>query len=566
MEYRRVYNRNLEARRIRQEAAEAATRADDPYPIRDLAVRSHLNNGEEDEYRKPSGLNFIANFTKGLKHNCVGEVIRPDYIRLLEALSSGSAEDFARINLGPSGGRRLVNPQAGLAYDLETEDPQSFTIPSAPRIDGREAAGEMGELYWMAAARDVNFSDYGTGADTDASATASGSITKDAAASLSEPPAGEFHIFRGPKVETNVKVETLFRGIGNGVLDGPFISQLLLLDVPYVSTRLQQRYLTVPAVNFLTAFPDWLRIQDGNPPAGSPPVAQPRPGAPARYISNLRDLATYVHFDTLYEEYLNAALILLNTPPVPSAYFDKGNPYVLPRKQAKTQEGFGTFGGPHLLSLLGEVGSRAVRAVWYQKWQVHRRLRPEEFGGRIHVHLLGVPANPATACPAFPPGRYPMLNPEILNSLTAGLLQNYFPAAGGYLLPQAFAEGSPVHPSYGAGHATVAGACCTILKAWFDESFVIPNPQVPDPATGFTTLTGVPPGTPPLTVGGEINKLAANIALGRNAAGVHYRSDYTESILLGEEIAIRLLQKQKHLFNENSFLSLRKFDGTAITI
>ena len=38
-----------------------------------------------------------------------------------------------------------------------------------------------------------------------------------------------------------------------------------------------------------------------------------------------------------------------------------------------------------------------------------------------------------------------------------------------YFLGQAFPEGSPLHPSYGAGHATVAGACVTILKAWFQE-------------------------------------------------------------------------------------------------
>ena len=157
-----------------------------------------------------------------------------------------------------------------------------------------------------------------------------------------------------------------------------------------------------------------------------------------------------------------------------------------------------------------------------------------------------------------------MLNDEILNSLSSRGLSKYFPVDGTYLLPQAFAEGSPIHPSYGAGHATVAGACCTILKAWFDESFPIADPQVPDPATGFTTLMSA--GVPPVTVGGELNKLAANIALGRNAAGVHYRSDYTESLFLGEEIAIRLLQDQKALFKEDSFLSLRKFDGTAITI
>jgi hypothetical protein len=40
------------------------------------------------------------------------------------------------------------------------------------------------------------------------------------------------------------------------------------------------------------------------------------------------------------------------------------------------------------------------------------------------------------------------------------------------LLPMAFQEGSPMHPSYGAGHATVAGACVTILKAFFDGDVV----------------------------------------------------------------------------------------------
>ena len=42
--------------------------------------------------------------------------------------------------------------------------------------------------------------------------------------------------------------------------------------------------------------------------------------------------------------------------------------------------------------------------------------------------------------------------------------------AGNALLPMAFPEGSPTHPAYGAGHATVAGACVTILKAWFKET------------------------------------------------------------------------------------------------
>ena len=134
---------------------------------------------------------------------------------------------------------------------------------------------------------------------------------------------------------------------------------------------------------------------------------------------------------------------------------------------------------------------------------------------------------------------------------------------GNALLPMAFPEGSPTHPAYGAGHATVAGACVTILKAWFNESTVIPNPLVPD-ATGQVLVPYV---GDPLTVGGELNKVASNVAIGRNIAGVHWRSDATESLKLGEAIAIGILRDQKHSYNEQfGGFSLTKFDGTTITV
>jgi hypothetical protein len=162
-----------------------------------------------------------------------------------------------------------------------------------------------------------------------------------------------------------------------------------------------------------------------------------------------------------------------------------------------------------------------------------------------------------------------MIDSEILNSLRAGMLSVYFPGAPGtYLLPQAYEEGAPTHPAYGASHATVAGACVTILKAWFEESFVITIPVVPDPARATDPYTALipAPGAPALTVGGELNKLAGNISLGRNAAGVHWRSDYTESVKLGEEIAIGALQEQRLAYNEDHFFTLTKFDGTQIVI
>ena len=127
----------------------------------------------------------------------------------------------------------------------------------------------------------------------------------------------------------------------------------------------------------------------------------------------------------------------------------------------------------------------------------------------------------------------------------------------------AFPEGSPTHPAYPSGHATVAGACVTVLKAFFDESFVIPNPVV----SSADGLSLVPYVGPDLTVGGELNKLASNITLGRNFAGTHYRSDAVEGLKLGEAIAIRFLTEENLTLNENfDGFSLTKFDGTTITV
>ena len=102
-----------------------------------------------------------------------------------------------------------------------------------------------------------------------------------------------------------------------------------------------------------------------------------------------------------------------------------------------------------------------------------------------------------------------------------------------------------------------------MLKAFFDESAVIQNPVVPS-ADGQTLL---PYQGPPLTVGGELNKIASNVATGRNVAGVHWRSDGVESLKLGEAVAISILRDLKDCYNEtfNGF-SLTKFDGTRITV
>ncbi|WP_437678252.1 vanadium-dependent haloperoxidase [Sorangium sp. So ce131] len=114
----------------------------------------------------------------------------------------------------------------------------------------------------------------------------------------------------------------------------------------------------------------------------------------------------------------------------------------------------------------------------------------------------------------------------------------------------AFPEGSPLHPAYPSGHATVAGATITLLKALFDTNVPFPNPVIPNPSN--TSLLGGY-GGPTLTVEGELNKLASNIALGRNFAGVHWRSDATEGLKLGEAIAIEYLNEIKFVIQELAF-------------
>jgi hypothetical protein len=76
-------------------------------------------NGDEDAY--PAGL---ANFTKTLPHNRLGEVDPDAYRSLLRALKSGKPADFDRVSL--AGGTRLANPQAAFAFELEGADPWAW--------------------------------------------------------------------------------------------------------------------------------------------------------------------------------------------------------------------------------------------------------------------------------------------------------------------------------------------------------------------------------------------------------------------------------------------------------
>jgi membrane-associated phospholipid phosphatase len=494
-------NRVVESFRYRVGAATLAA---------DRPVFTHRSNGEEEDYP-----GFIANYSKALPHDDLGLVDPRAYRSLLKALRTGRNSDFDKIELGL--GRRLTSAQAGLAFDLEGCDSHHTDFPPAPRMDGPEHSGEAVELYWMALCRDVLFSDF-----------SQSSLVAQAADDLNR-----LSDYRGRKTAERVSPATIFRGLEVGCEEGPFVSQFLYRDVPYGAQRILQRNVTaLPGIDYMTDHTSWLNVQNGADPRGSDAL-DPIP----RYLRNFRDLAAWVHKDALYQAYLNACLILFGM----GAPFKPGIPSVVSR----SCEGFVDWGQPHLLALICEVSTRALKVVWFHKWFVHRRMRPEAFGGLVHNYLTGA-------------ARYP-IDGEVLSSAAVDAVRREH---GAFFLPQAFPEGSPTHPSYGSGHATVAGACATILEAWFDESWVLPDPVEPN-ADGTVLL---PYAGPSLTVGGELQKLAANIAIGRNAAGIHWLTDYYRSLRLGEYVAHTILEEQKASYNQSPTFQFTSFDGHEVTI
>jgi hypothetical protein len=304
----------------------------------------------------------------------------------------------------------------------------------------------------------------------------------------------------------------------------------------------QQMVTYLPGIDYGTSFTTWLDIQNGVD-TGLRSQADPQ----LRHSRHGRDLAAYTHVDVLFQAYFTAYMVLAGIDGG-GAPLNPGNPYV----GSRSQNGFGTFGGPDFSATLAEVATRALNAVWFQKWFVHLRPRPEATGGIVHLIKTGHQNETDVA-----------LSDVILNS--QGLLKS-FQKYGTWLLSLAYPEGSPVHPSYPTGHGVVAGACITVLKFFFDGSFVIPDPVLPaSDGLSIGPYTGSDAGQ--LTVNGELNKLGHNVSFGHGIhAGIHWRSDTDTSLLLGEAVALSFLRDRAKIYNEPFTVSLTRFDGTTATI
>ena len=459
----------------------------------------------------------------------------------------GNAADFGKIIVGTPGGggsSKLNGPQGALAFDLEGVDSHCTVIPAAPSVASAQTAAEQVEHYWGALLADVPFTEYAT---NPLAAQAIADMN-----SLSFVNSSANNQFPHP-----VTPQNLFRGQfvpGDGNVLGPYLSQFMIQPTFYGSQFLDQKLQTFLPVgaggsNYLTSVTEYQLVQNGGN-SGRTLAFDPT----FRYLRSGRDLAAYTHVDVLYQGYFLAFLVLAGLGAAPNP----GNPYI----GSKTEKGFGTLGGPDAAATIGEMATRALKASWYHKWIKDLRLRPEEYGALVHARKTNVSPMPQAAA---------ALHSNVLNSAALPIVfSNY----GSYLLPQAFPEGTPTHPCYPTGHGTVAGACITALKFFFNGSqkirplLLAAGHDVSEPsADGLSLNTYTGTDRDSLDINGELNKLAHNVSIGHGIhAGIHFRSSTYWSILLGEQVGLSILQDRAKSYTEPFTIHITKLDGTTATI
>jgi len=519
----------------------------------------HPTNGDEEHYANQA---FAGNFSKTLPHDpATGLVDAAAYQALLNALEIGTVAAFDSVPAGGAG--RLAGPVSPLVFQIEGADSVVAASPFLPpSISSSGVAAEMVELYWEAFLRDVPFIEYGTNG-----------LIGQAVADMNTLSG-----YGGPGGPGGVTRQNLFRYPFFGATDGPYVSQLLYQThffdgtefVPQIRVHAQVADPDTgdvlmdpghPGVDFMTNLPEYVQVENGQGGI-SPNVFDDTP----RFIRDVRGLGSLANSDSIFSIYFRAAIILAGL----GIGVSNRNPYTSTRRIT----GFSTFSTAWLFGLLGAV-QKAEAHAFYQKWYVHRKLRPEAFGNLVD----GVMNNRFALTPP--------LHPDLMGSAALPLIKNRnlqlnqkrgLTTADSWQCPQMLNGGSPSHPSSPAGHAFTAGACVTLLKAVFEigtpaapvawpltKPDGTPNPVVQSSADGLS-LVGT--GDTKLTVLGELNKLAANISEGRDMLGIHWRvSDNMHGMFEGEDVAIALLNEAGATYPESfpGFI-LTKFDGTTITV
>ncbi|MEM0900082.1 MAG: vanadium-dependent haloperoxidase [Pseudomonadota bacterium] len=555
----------------------------------------------------------------------------------------------------PSNFRGWESPLAGQYYSLEGADPANVAMAPAPRAGASELCAEMAEVYAMALVRDVPFSELDNpgfqlnkssiGVDLtfpegypeveEGRVVTLGDLLNELnklswfndelhdplSSNPEKAEAGQLtsqetrrRKARWENGQNKLTIKTLFRGSTSGAQKGHYLSQFMLLGtngraggkfqnggqapntsafspldglITFGTNTIDQRVMrNTKHIDFMTTWESWLSVQQGEK-QGKDKWDEERV-----FITTGRDLSGYVHFDQLYQAYFNACLIMLGNDVMtdsdfPAKAHDEDGNNIVPLLRAP----FATFGPPHILSLFTEVATRALKAVRRQKFQVHRRARPEVLAARLTLAANGKGSEMGKAADTAFMSMLKELSyddptvekkPSLIlywvqqmneaRNSTAGATNpkwhNPKTQFRNYLLPMVFPEGSPMHPAYGAGHATVAAACVTVLKAFFrsDLPFEKAITGVGAPVVGDDAALSKKGKFAGETIGEELDKLAANVAIGRNFAGVHYYTDYYDSLRMGERIAASILEEQMLNYPEPVSMSFKSFDGDDIKI
>lgn len=531
---------------------------------------------------------YAASFHKLMEHDAQG-LLTPagpgngvDSYRLLlkglkiDAPSSDFDHDalngitlLNRILPDPFRPRVLINPESSKALSIKGPDIVSLdggkilygpdyagNLLEEISLSSEYSAAEMVEIYAMSLLRGLTFHHYhhpglAFAADVDL-----------AVAALNE--LGAAFVWGYPQYQKltaaalPVTRHNLFRGPTEGDQAGPYLSVFLTFTepplfpsgcAPHVAdligagqfAQILSQSLRVPQgkdKDFCTTLADYVKLQNSEIPEPYPPHHFYGLGP----LLTGRNLGELVHVDNAYDHFIRAANILTGHeyPLTPlSPYGGDTEP------RYKNESDGPTLGPGDAFALVGGVRGVAERAAWAQKYLVARKARPEVMAALIHLAKNGHAGLQGHLSPLL------FAEHGAVHRLLERVRKiNYHRSHGDlahdtYLLSQMFPEGSPTHPSWPSGHATIAGACATVLKAIFDDT-----QKIIDPASPPLDPQNYTPGGATLTVGGELDKLASNIAFGRNFAGVHFRSDGEHGILIGEEVAIHYLQDHLREYRE----------------
>jgi hypothetical protein len=428
----------------------------------------------------------------------------------------------------------------------------TFSIPTAPTYESEKSGAELCELYAISLLRDTQ------------------AYLFDSVFPYPNPTAQNYienilsylninnikNNLDAPLQLGNITKETFFRGNTTGDLIGPYVSQFFYYPNYYgvfiynqiYSTYANTQLNTFDQTTFWSKYPNssftflndfmktesnFVNIWNGNPTLET---FDPSGIDPSKYISTFRDMGMYIYRDQVWQPFYTVATILLNSPNNSSFGVPIGFHY---GNRLGTK--FINLGPHDLYSLLAKCLKLVMDSTWLWKWS-QLKLRPEEMAYQVHLQKkygIGIPVN----------------NNLMNNPVLVDISNNN---NGNYLLPQIYRVGSPAHPSYPSGHACIAGAMSTILKAWFncDSSM---NVYI---SKGASTLEYYIDGSYQLNIGNELDKFASNCGIFRNVAGIHYRSDAYGGLEIGEKVAISLLKDWTQKYYSDVIFRFKLRNGT----